>query len=352
MKYKRKKQICIRAAASAAAVLASLFLLQRLLIPKYVDGVVEGAFVAEYYEEEKNHDVIFIGDCEVYENFSPVVLWEDYGINSYIRGSAEQYIWQSYYLLEDTLRYETPDVVIFNIQSLQFNEPQNEAYNRMTLEGMRWSLTKVKAILASMKPDEKFLDYVFPILRYHTRWSDLGRTDVQYMFRKKKVSHNGYYMRVDVKPAENVPEGRILADYRFGENAWEYLDKIRKLCAEKGIRLILIKAPSLFPYWYDEYEEQVVEYAAKHSLTYLNFLKLQEETGIDYRTDTYDAGLHMNLSGAEKLARWLGRYLRDEVGLADRRDEAGLCALWEEKIACYEADKEEQYRRGRMGEED
>lgn len=352
MKYERKKQICIRAAASAAAVLASLFLLQRLLIPKYVDGVVEGAFVAEYYEEEKNHDVIFIGDCEVYENFSPVVLWEDYGINSYIRGSAEQYIWQSYYLLEDTLRYETPDVVIFNIQSLQFNEPQNEAYNRMTLEGMRWSLTKVKAILASMKPDEKFLDYVFPILRYHTRWSDLGRTDVQYMFRKKKVSHNGYYMRVDVKPAENVPEGRILADYRFGENAWEYLDKIRKLCAEKGIRLILIKAPSLFPYWYDEYEEQVVEYAAKHSLTYLNFLKLQEETGIDYRTDTYDAGLHMNLSGAEKLARWLGRYLRDEVGLADRRDEAGLCALWEEKIACYEADKEEQYRRGRMGEED
>ncbi len=99
----RKGQI-VKIAVTALIVLVSLYLLQRLLMPKYVDDVVEGAFVAEYYGEEKDHNVIFVGDCEVYENFSPVVLWEEYGINSYIRGSAEQYIWQSYYLLEDTLR--------------------------------------------------------------------------------------------------------------------------------------------------------------------------------------------------------------------------------------------------------
>ena len=79
----------VKIAVSAVIILVSLFLLQRLLTPKYVDDVVEGAFVAEYYEEEKDHDLIFIGDCEVYENFSPAVLWQDYGINSYIRGSAE-----------------------------------------------------------------------------------------------------------------------------------------------------------------------------------------------------------------------------------------------------------------------
>ena len=33
------------------------------------------------------------------------------------------------------------------------------------------------------------------------------------------------------------------------------------------------------------------------------------EIGIDYNTDIYDAGLHMNLSGAEKLSVWLGRLL-------------------------------------------
>ncbi|MCM1049078.1 MAG: DUF1574 domain-containing protein [Clostridiales bacterium] len=340
--YTPRKRKVIRALISALIVIVSLFLLQRLLVPKYVDGIVEGAFIAEYYDEVKDFDVIFIGDCEVYENFSPVKLWEDYGINSYIRGSAQQYIWQSYYLLEDTLRYETPEVVIFNVLSLQFDTSQSEAYNRMSLEGMKWSPSKVKAIKASMKPDEKFLDYVFPILRYHTRWSELSGTDVQYMFNSRKVSHNGYYMRVDVKPAENVPEGRILGDYSFGENAWKYMDMITELCKEKGIRLILIKAPSLYPYWYDEWEVQIEEYADKNDLTYINFLELTDETGIDYATDTYDAGLHMNLSGAEKLSTYLGQFLIDEAGLKDRRGEEELQKIWEEKIVAYEAEIQRQ----------
>lgn len=337
---------------SALIVLVSLFLLQRLLVPKYVDGVVEGAFVAEYYREVKDHDVLFVGDCEVYENFSPAVLWEEYGINSYIRGSAEQYIWQSYYLLEDTLRYETPKAVVFNIQSLQFSESQREAYNRMSLEGMEWSPVKVKAILASMKPEERFLDYVFPILRYHSRWSELTGSDVEYMFKTEPVSFNGYYMRVDVRAAENVPEGKPLADYRFGEKAWKYLDMMAELCEERGIELILIKAPSLYPYWYPQWEEQVEAYAAEKGLPYINFLELQGETGIDYTTDTYDGGLHMNLSGAEKLSRYMGRYLMDEAGIPDRRGEAELAGRWAEKLDAYEAEKRAQYEYYGMTEED
>ena len=335
--------------AVAVLTLGSLFLLQRLLEPKYVEDVVEGALIAEYYEEEKDsdvreHDVVFIGDCEVYENFSPAVLWQEYGINSYIRGSAQQLIWQSYYLLEDTLRYETPKVIVFNVLSLKYNEPQKEAYNRMTLEGMKWSLSKVKSIQASMTDSEHFLDYVFPILRYHSRWSDLDKEDVEYLFRSRRVSHNGYYMRVDVKPAENVPAGQPLADYSFGENAMSYLDKMTELCEEKGIQLVLIKAPSLYPYWYDEWEEQVEAYAEEHGLLYVNFLELTEEAGIDFSQDTYDAGLHMTLSGAEKLSRYFGQILTEETAVTDRRDEPALCEAWEKKLAEYELDKEEQYR--------
>ena len=335
--------------AVAVLTLGSLFLLQRLLEPKYVEDVVEGALIAEYYEEEKDpdvreHDVVFIGDCEVYENFSPAVLWQEYGINSYIRGSAQQLIWQSYYLLEDTLRYETPKVIVFNVLSLKYNEPQKEAYNRMTLEGMKWSLSKVKSIQASMTDSEHFLDYVFPILRYHSRWSDLDKEDVEYLFRSRRVSHNGYYMRVDVKPAENVPAGQPLADYSFGENAMSYLDKMTELCEEKGIQLVLIKAPSLYPYWYDEWEEQVEAYAEEHGLLYVNFLELTKEAGIDFSQDTYDAGLHMNLSGAEKLSRYFGQILTEETAVTDRRDEPALCEAWEKKLAEYELDKEEQYR--------
>ncbi len=340
-----KKKKIVTACLITVSIIISLWILQRLVMPKYMTGIVEGAMISEYYGEEKDHDVIFIGDCEVYENFVPAVLWEDYGINSYIRGSAQQLIWQSYYLLEETLRYETPEIVIFNILSMKYNTPQKEAYNRMTIDGMKWSSSKVASILASMTEDEKFLDYLFPILRYHSRITELTKDDIKYLFHRDKVTFNGYYMRVDVKPAEDVPTGKPLGDYTFGETAYEYLDKMTKLCEEKGVQLILIKAPSLYPYWYDEWEIQMEEYAEEHQLVYLNFLELAEECSLDFSTDTYDGGLHLNLSGAKKVTEWLGNFLSEECGLSSRKGEKELELRWKEKLEAYYAEIDRQTKK-------
>ncbi len=338
-----KKKTVLYIVSALVVALAGLWLLQRLLEPKYMHGIVEGAMIAEYYNEDMDHDVVFVGDCELYENISPAVLWEDYGINSYIRGSAQQLIWQSYYLMEETLKYEKPKVFVFNVLSMKYNEPQKEAYNRMTLDGMRWSASKVGSIRASMLPEENFIEYVFPILRFHSRYSELERDDLTYLFDRQPVTHNGYYMRVDVKPAENVPEGKPLGDYRFGENAYSYLDKMVELCEKNGVELVLVKAPSLYPYWYDEWDEQMKEYAEAHGLKYYNFLDDIEEIGLDFSVDTYDAGLHLNLSGAEKLSDYFGGILRDACGLESRRGETALETAWEEKLAAYRADIEAQY---------
>lgn len=332
---KKKTIIC----ASVLVVLTTLFLLDRLLKPKYVSDVVEGRLIAEYYDDAYEHNVLFVGDCEVYENFSPQILWDEYGINSWIRGSAQQLIWQSYYLLEDSLRYEHPDVVVFNVLSMKYNEPQSEAYNRMSIEGMRWSKSKYYNIKASMMPGESLLDYVFSILRYHSRITNLTSDDFKYMFKDYQVSYNGYYMRTDVKPVETVPTGRILANYQFGDNSYYYLNKMTELCKNNNIKLILIKAPSLYPYWYDEWEQQIVEYAENNNLEYINFLTLQDEVGLDWSTDTYDAGLHLNLSGAEKLSKYFGKWLVDNCSLADLRSDSELAASWNEKRIRYNAGK-------------
>lgn len=329
---------------SAALVLTGLYMVQKLVVPKYMDDVLEGAFTAEYYDETSDHQVIFIGDCEVYENFSPVEMWEKYGITSYIRGSAQQLIWQSYYLLEDALQYETPEVVVYNVQSLTHNTPQKEEYNRMTIDGMKWSRYKAECINASMLENENFLDYVFPLLRYHSRITDLTKSDITYFNRKRKVTHNGYYMRVDVIPydEENALEEDKPEDTRFGENALAYLDKIRMLCEEKGIQLLLIKAPSLSPVWFDEYEEQVETYAEQYHLPYINYLELVDEIKLDYSTDTYDGGLHMNLSGARKLSKHMGKYLTENFSLKDLREDRQYAEVWEEKVKFYNQMIEDQ----------
>ena len=343
MKAKKFPKWTAAVAVLAAALILVLFLLQKLLMPKNMSDIVEGNLVEEYYQETTDHEVIFVGDCEVYENFSPIEIYRDYGITSYIRGSAQQLAWQSYYLLEDTLRYETPKVVVFNVLALKYNEPQSEAYNRMSIDGMKWSKAKIGAIQSSMTEKENMLDYIFPILRYHSRWSELSAEDFKYMFHKDKLFHNGYYMRVDVRPAEGFPEPDILADYTLGSNAMGYLDKMRRLCEENGIEFVLVKSPSLYPYWYEEWDQQIVDYAEKYGLDYFNYEKLADEIGIDYSTDTYDAGLHLKLSGAEKLSKYFGEYLTETYDLTDYREDPEYQQVYEEKIQFYEDMKEAQY---------
>ena len=153
------KHILLKLIATLLVFGVLFFLLQRLVVPKYAVDLKEGSLIREYYdEEEKDFDVILIGNCELYENFSPLVMWENYGINSYIRGSAEQYLPQTYYLLKDTLRYETPKVMVFNVRSLLDVEARTEAYNRMTMDGMRWSKTKIDCIQASKLPEEHMVE--------------------------------------------------------------------------------------------------------------------------------------------------------------------------------------------------
>ncbi len=418
-----KRKACIQKAVTAILVVCLLAGLQRLVVPKYAEDLLEGGFTNAYYSEAGGHQVLMVGDCELYENFDPVTLWENYGIDSYIRGNAQQLPWQSYYLLKEALRYETPKVAVFNVLELKYNEPQKEEYNRLTIDGMKWSIDKWNMIRASMTEEESMMEYIFPILRYHARIMQLTKEDLEYYWNHEaKHTVAGYYMRIDASPYEigqwggenyvgkysdeyalanpgpenekreaqaaegwsaeadgsgaaegwsaeadesgaaegwsaeadgssadggwsaeadgnSAAEGwpaEAEAESRqtdkvgpLGEHAMHYLDLIRELCEEKGIRLLLVKAPSVSPIWYEEWEDQIAAYAKQYGLDYINFLRLVDEIGIDFSADTYDEGLHMNYSGAVKCADYLGGYLAEHYKLEDRRKDPSVSAKWQ-----------------------
>ncbi len=319
-----------------AVFVGAFSLTSRLLAPKYMTDLEEGSMLAQYYREKGNHDVVFIGDCEVYANFSPMEMYRQNGITAYVRGTSQQLIWQSYYILEETLKYETPKAVVYNVNAMRYSEPVSEAYNRLTIDGMRWSEQKVNIIRASMTEEEDFLSYVFPILRYHSRFDELTREDLEYLFKVRDNTFNGHMMNKTVKPVGALPVKRVLPDYQFGDICYEYLEKMTALCKEKGVELILVKAPSLYPYWYEEYDAQITEFAQKHGLTYYNFTACVEEIGLDFSTDTYDAGLHLNLAGAVKLSNYFSDILVREHGIEDRRNDPEIAELYNEKLRLYD----------------
>ncbi len=309
--------------------------LNRLVVPKYQTDLIEGHMIKEYYNEEKNHEVIFIGDCEVYANFSPIELYKNYGITSYIRGTSQQLIWQSYEILKETLKYEKPKVVIFNVNSMRYDKSVSEAYNRLTIDNMKWSKEKIDIINDSMMEEETFISYVFPIIRYHSRITELTKEDFDYFFKEDNITHNGFLINKNIKPYTNFPTERKLPTYKFSDANFDYLSKMAELCKENNITFILIKAPSIYPYWYDEYNNQIKQFALKNNIDYYNLKENVENIGIDYNTDTYDGGIHLNLTGATKLSKYFGKILSDKYNLTDYRSNKDVNSIYQEKILLY-----------------
>ena len=67
-----------------------------------------------------------------------------------------------------------------------------------------------------------------------------------------------------------------------------------------------------------------------------------DAAGLDFDTDTYDHGLHLNLYGAEKLSHWFGAWLTEHCPqVEDRRGQEPYESIWAEKSATYAQRKTE-----------
>ena len=329
--------------------LTLLLTAQTLLIPRGASANAEMQLMRDYmHAEDTAHDeVIFLGDCEVYESFSPVTLWQEHGIESRVIGTPQQLLWHSYAALAEALERSSPRLVVLSVYALVYDEPQSEAYNRMALEALPHSRAKWEVMRASLTEDESALSYLLPILRYHDRWSELAWSDVTALLTPyAPVSSRGYLVQTGVVSAASpLPnhEGALLPpDPAFGETALGWFDRIATLCESHGVSLILVKAPTdswRYP-WLEAYEAQTVALAEQYGIPYYNLLTDFERIGLDMTTDSYDGGLHLNVAGAEKLSRYFGRILTEKYTLTDTREDAARVVVWQSEIERYERMKE------------
>ena len=74
------------------------------------------------------------------------------------------------------------------------------------------------------------------------------------------------------------------------------------------------------------YMESII---TSYGYDYLNLNNHYDELGIDFATDYYDGGSHVNASGSEKCTAFLGNYLTEHYALADRRGDKKY-STWDE----------------------
>ncbi|MCR5358028.1 MAG: hypothetical protein K6E63_11570 [Lachnospiraceae bacterium] len=317
----------------ALKVLLILFLvitLNRIFMPKYVHENLDGRITQEYYPQAKYSDVIFVGSSTVHSAVDPRVLWEEQGISSYVRANASQTMWISYYMIEDAVKLRKPEMVCLDVTFIKYGDDfVEEPSTRKSLDGMRLSSSKIECIKASMGPDEKMAEYIMPLFRFHSRWKELSLDDFRYAYYNKAVTFNGYLPDEEVDPVEEkelvyTKEG----DTEISGRNLYYLNKAIELCRSKGITVMLFKTPAHSSNWSTDYDDQINSVAKEYGLTYINFDEYNDEIGLDYTADTPDKGSHLNTSGAVKFSSYLGRYLKDNYNITDRKTNDKYIKNW------------------------
>ncbi len=325
---------------SAAAVLLGmtiLLVLGRIFSPKYINENRDGNITAEFYGEDTPLDAVFFGSSTVYNAISPDVLWDRYGFASYTRANASQTLWQSYYLMRDTVRYNRPKLITLDVSFMKYGADfAEEAANRKTIDGMRFSADKLGCAKASMWEDESLSSYIFPIFRFHSRWDELTEDDLRFAFRRPKVTYEGFIMEFG-RTDEPEEFGKLKpGDRLFPEKAEEYLVKIMDYCRDEDIPLLLMKTPTYINTWFPEYDKRLEEMAKGYEgCDYINFDRAAEEIGLDRREDYVDGHSHLNVDGARKFSVCFGRYIKDRYDLPDHRGDDRYSGVWNDRYTRY-----------------
>ncbi len=339
-KKKVFKNLCLLILKIGIAVFLILTL-NLIFIPKYIYENQDGRITGEFYREKKDTDIIFIGSSTVYSGISPLVLWEKYGYTSYDRANASQPMWISYYMIEDAVKCHKPKMVVMDIGFIKYWDTYvEEPSSRKSIDGMRFSKTKLDCIKATIGDDENMTDYLLPIFRFHSRWKELGYEDFLYAYGHKPITYNGFLM--DFRKTEKLPDrnGYLLKDNtKIGEKNMYFLIKSIELCQKEDIQLLFIKVPSYSDNWSLDYDEQVSTAAEKYGIHYVNFDKYSEEIGLDYKKHSPDEGNHLNTQGAELFTEYLGEYLGENYDIPSHKDDAAYQKIWNEKLLRYENDK-------------
>lgn len=338
----------VKAAGFVLAALVCILSVNKMLMPKYFYNntwPTTSTYLKFYEMEQDSIDVLFFGSSHAVSSFSPQELYQNYGIRSYNLGCEQQNLLLSYYWLKEALRFQKPKAVVLDTYMLfpyNSSEPLNtaEATTRKAMDYMKWSKVKREAVrdICEIDENQSKMSYYFTNIRFHTRWKNLNEDDFTYSEMKQHENLKGFsalswpYNNMEYSPfsmedsldrADTVPVMQ------------NYLDKIKELCQQEKIELILVKTPTTAANIYKY--NTLKDYAAQNNLHYLDFNEksLYEEIGFQFPLDNADAG-HANLWGAVKMTEYLGRFLTEEAGIVPKEDRQ-----WEKSMRYYDAVKKD-----------
>ena len=327
-------------------LIAVLFMSGILLPYRYAENVLrekvsDNDTVYRFYQEPGDSiDVLFVGSSHAYRGVSPLELWEESGITSYVLATPSQTFACSYYLIKEGIRTQHPKVVALELYGSAYKADYNGISRlHQAIDCIPFNTVKMELFRELLPRTLSFherLEFYFPIIRYHSRWDQLTKTD----FVMAESSKKGYEIDCRITPEEkSEPEA---GTKKISGRALEYLDKIIALCKEEQVELVLWQAPMAASDQYQNVMKKmnwVMEYAKPQGALIADLERHTEAIGLDYAVDFRDAE-HLNAYGVTKITRYLSSFLQNQFSLEDHRGDPAYAA-WDAEFSRYHEEIEE-----------
>lgn len=269
-----------------------------------------------FYKLEKNTiDVLIVGTSTIFVGISPLQLYEEEGIVAHTRASSMQPPIITYLNIKEAYEYQNPCVVIMGIASLfsEYNVDENEARVRRGMDDKKLSVDKINCAIeiAQRSSYQKAIDYIFPVLRYHSRWEEITLSSVNQVLDPPYDYMRGQLAIYEVKsinPRDHVDKSVNAEEYN--KESWKWYKKAINYCKERGAKVIVVNMPS--HKW--NYGQYLTAHAllSQEEVAYIDFNleSMVKELPLDWNIDFYNEN-HLNPIGAEKVTKFLAEYLVD-----------------------------------------
>lgn len=301
--------------------LGSIFVLKTDQRAKLTDGL---------YKSKDQYDVVFMGSSHMNGGMDPNVLWRDYGITSFNYATGGQPIDVTYYLLKEVLKKQKNPIVVIDIYYLGLTDKYgDQGYVRNALDGMKFSLNKLDAI-QNCVPLKDRISYLLPILKYHERWSELSKSDINFD-NLKYYPQKGFEAGTNKYGKDRTTVVKTTAMEDIPAKANLYLNKIIELSKKQGFKLVFINTP--YDYkdtlgasnWVKEPEKiinKVKQVAKSNNIEFVDYNDEDKfrEIGLDFKNDMNNSG-HLNVWGASKVTEDFGGILKEKFKLSDHRSD-------------------------------
>ncbi len=336
-KYKKFINIIFKVIVFGIIAIFICSVLNKIFIPKWSDatGGASRRIKGIYNEPKNTIDVAMLGNSDIYSGISTMKLWNDAGISSYHVSNPSQTVWVSYYMAKEFYKRQQPKLVIIDADYVfQTKDSKNDI--RKTVDCMKFGVNKLSIIA---NPDVRVsksarITYLFPLLRYHSRWSELEEKDFKEGFSKYDSKFGGYELDKNIKgynrksKLKKKEENKKIE--RIPKKSKKYLDKILELCKKNNSKVMFVYIPT-DDAWTECKSNLIKQYAEENNVPYIDY-NLDEE--FDWKKFGRDEGKHLNTYGAEYITQKLEESIK-EYNLPNHKNEEQY-SKWNENYKLYE----------------